>query len=150
MRRYILSSAIGALALSLAACGDTDKANESAATEAGAEGGNATTEGTAVATADPNWPRGTRLVEEKGVLYRVNPDDTRVVIEDGEWRIVTEDGVRYRVNREGTRVRIDERGLDIDLDGPDIPGVDVDVGTNPKGNLDVDVSTDGNDASPER
>ena len=46
----------------------------------------------------------------------------------------------------------DDKGLDIEgvASGPDIPGVDVDVGTNKKGNLDVDVSTDGTDASNDR
>ena len=56
------------------------------------------------------------------------------------------------VDPQGTRIRIDDEGLDLEgvASGPDIPGVDVDVGTNTKGNLDVDVSTDGTDASNDR
>lgn len=65
---------------------------------------------------------------------------------------MTEDGVRYRVDPAGARIRIDDDGLELEglASGPDIPGVDVDVGTNRSGNLDVDVSTDGTDASNDR
>ena len=62
---------------------------------------------------------------------------------------MTEGDNRYRVDPSGTRVRIDDEGLDLEgaASGPDIPGVDVDIGRNTQGNLDVDVSTDGSDAS---
>lgn len=162
MRKHILFATVGALALSLAACGDgRDDANmsDNAANmmgdtndAVGDDTANTGATGNASGTAavDPNWPRGTRVVQEGSVVYRVNPDGSRVRIEGDDVRIVTEGGVRYRVNRDGTRYRIDERGIDVDIDGPRIPGVDVDVGTNRDGNLDVDISTDGNDATPNR
>lgn len=160
MKKLISTAALAAACLGLAACGDTGNENaanganaagEENGTAAGGEaGGTAGGNGSAGAAAGGDWPAGTRIVEENGAVFRVNPDGTRVRIENDDVRIVTENGVRYRVNREGTRVRIDERGVDVDLDGPDIPGVDVDVGTNRKGNLDVDVNTNGQDASPDR
>ena len=123
MKKLFLSSMLGASALALAACGDNDAASDEpvAVDTATAD---ATVAGTTSAAAD--WPAGTRIVEEGGVTYRVDPG--------------------------GTRVRIDDEGIDLRgaASGPDIPGVDVDVGTNNKGNLDVDVSTDGTDASNDR
>ena len=149
MKKLFLSSMLGATALALAACGDNDAASDEpvAVDTATAD---ATVAGTTSAAAD--WPAGTRIVEEGGVTYRVDPAGARVAIDDGSWRIVTEDEVRYRVDPGGTRVRIDDEGIDLRgaASGPDIPGVDVDVGTNNKGNLDVDVSTDGTDASNDR
>jgi hypothetical protein len=146
MKKLILIAALGPAALLLSGCGDTDTDTEEADT-AVVETDTADTATTA-AVADPNWPAGTRIVEEDGVTYRVNPDDTRVEIEDGSYRIVVEDGVRYRVDAGGVRHRIDDDGLDIDL--PAVEGVDVDLGTNKQGNLDLDVSTDGTDASSDR
>jgi hypothetical protein len=146
MKKLILTAALGPVALLLSACGDNDADTEEADT-AVVETDTADTAGT-TAAADPNWPAGTRIVEEDGVTYRVNADDTRVAIEDGSYRVVVEDGVRYRVDAAGTRHRIDDEGLDIDL--PAVEGVDVDLGTNQSGNLDLDVSTDGTDASNDR
>ena len=148
MKTPILTSALGTAVLLLAACGDTgaDTAEPAATdTALAADTGPAT-------TAAADWPSGTRIVEEGGVTYRVEPGGTRVAIDDDSWRIVTEGGTRYRVDTAGTRIRIDDDGLDLSgaASGPDIPGVDVDVGTNNKGNLDVDVSTDGSDASNDR
>ena len=146
MKNLILSSALGGVALLLSACGDTDAdtaADDTTVVETDTADTAATT-----AAADPNWPAGTRIVEEDGVTYRVNTDDTRVAIEDGSYRVVVEDGVRYRVDGSGTRHRIDDYGLDIDL--PAVEGVDVDLGTNQSGNLDLDISTDGTDASNDR
>jgi hypothetical protein len=156
MKTLAWTAALGAACLGLGACGsDADRANNSAGTEADGNGtamvdgaGNGSAGGTAAA--DPNWPRGTRIVEENGVTYRVNPDETRVQITANDARIVVDNGVRYRVRSDGTRVRIDETGVDVDLDGPDVPGLDVDVGTNRKGNLDIDVNTQGGDATPNR
>lgn len=142
MNKHILTGAVGTLALALAACGDTtpetDPTDDTAAVE--------TIDTTVATTAD--WPEGARIVEESGVTYRVNPDTTRVAIEDGSFRVVTVDGVRYRVDGSGTGHRIDDDGLDIDL--PAVEGIDIDLGTNKKGNLDLDVSTDGTDASRDR
>ncbi len=144
MKKLILSSAIGAAMVTLAACGSgTDEAAvDTAETDAGSA--------MADASANADWPAGTRIVEEGGTTYRVAPDGTRVELTSGDWRIVTEGDQRFRVRDDGTRIRIDEEGLDIDgiASGPDIPGVDVDVGTNADGNLDVDVATDGRDATP--
>jgi hypothetical protein len=146
MKKLILSSALGAAVMLGAACGDgaDDATVDTAETDAMA--------GSAMADAGANadWPAGTRIVEEDGVTYRVNADGTRVELTSGDWRIVTEGEDRYRVRDDGTRIRIDEDGLDLDgvASGPDIPGVDVDVGTNADGNLDVDVNTEGRDATP--
>ena len=145
MKKLILTAALGTTALLLSACGDTDAdpTEDTTVVETDTADPAPTT-----AAADPNWPAGTRIVEEDGVVYRVNPDDTRVEIEDGSYRVVVADGVRYRVDASGTRHRIDDEGLDIDL--PAVEGVDVDLGTNHSGNLDLDVSTDGTDASNDR
>lgn len=147
MKKLILTAALGPVALLLSGCGDND-ADTTEADPAAVATETAEPAPTAAAAADPNWPAGTRIVEEDGVTYRVNPDDTRVEIEDGSYRIVVEDGVRYRVDAGGVRHRIDDDGLDIDL--PAVEGVDVDLGTNKQGNLDLDVSTDGTDASNDR
>lgn len=153
MKKLVLTAALGAASLALAGCGggDTntangaataDDANGAATVEGGAEGNGA---GTA-----SNWPQGARIVEEDGVTYRIDPDGNRVRLTETDARIVVENGMRYRVEPSGTRVRIDDRGVDVDLDGPDVPGIDVDIGTNPSGNLDVDVNTSGGDATPDR
>jgi len=146
MKKLILTAALGPAALLLSACGDNDADTEEADT-AVVETDTAGTADT-TAAADPNWPAGTRIVEENEVTYRVGPDGTRVAIEDGSYRVVVENGVRYRVDAGGVRHRIDDDGLDIDL--PAVEGVDVDLGTNQRGNLDLDVSTDGTDASNDR
>lgn len=156
MRKHFVLATAGAVALSVMACSDrADEANtlaeaniaasdETSMAEANSSGAGS------VAAADPDWPQGTRVIQEGGTTYRVNSDGSRVRIDGDEVRIVSENGARYRVNREGTRIRIDERGVDVDLDGPDIPGVDVDLGTNRDGNIDLDISTDGKDATPNR
>ena len=146
MKKLLFTAALAPVAVLLSACGDND-ADTAEADTAVVETETAEP-APATAAADPNWPAGTRIVEEDGVVYRVNPDDTRVEIEDGSYRVVVEDGVRYRVDAGGVRHRIDDDGLDIDL--PAVEGVDVDLGTNQKGNLDLDVSTDGTDASNDR
>lgn len=146
MKRLILSAAVSSVALLVSACGGERAEDADAATTADSEVATADADaagaaGAAGASAD--WPKGTRIVEEGGKTYRVGADGTRVVIADNEWRIVTEGDERYRVNDAGTRVRISEDGLDVDVP------VDVDLGTNSKGNLDLDVSTDGTDAKIE-
>jgi hypothetical protein len=150
MKKLILSGALGAAALLVSACGDNDV--DTAADDTAAVTDAAATGTPAATTASSDWPSGTRIVEEGGVTYRVDPAGTRVAIDDNSWRIVTDQDTRYRVDPAGTRIRIDDEGLDLSgaASGPDIPGVDVDVGTNNKGNLDVDVSTDGTDASNDR
>jgi hypothetical protein len=141
MRKLIVTGALGAAVLALSACGGDADTADTTLTEAPTP--------TATVTTAATWPTGTRIVQEGDVVYRVDPAGTRVAIDDGSWRIVTEGDTRYRVDPAGTRVRIDDKGLDLEgaASGPDIPGVDVDIGTNTKGNLDVDVSTDGSDAS---
>lgn len=146
MKNLILTGALGTAVLMLSACGDNEA-------EPVAEDTTALDTATApVTTAETDWPAGTRIVEEGEVVYRVDPDGTRVAIDDGSWRIVTEGDRRYRVDPAGTRIEIDDEGADLEgvASGPDIPGVDVDVGTNTQGNLDVDVSTDGTDASDDQ
>ena len=146
MKKLILSSAIGALALTLSACGDNDADDAATADETTAAVD--TTAAPAATTADADWPSGTRIVEEGGKTYRVNTDSSRVEIEPGGYRIATVDGVRYRVDASGTGHRIDDNGVDIDL--PAVEGIDIDLGTNKSGNLDLDVSTNGTDASNDR
>ena len=147
MKKLILTAALGSAVLLVSACGDNDAetAEDTVVVDETA------TADTGATTASADWPSGTRIVEEGGVTYRVNSDGTRVAIDDGSWRIVTEGDDRFRVSTDGTRIRIDDDGLDLDgvASGPDIPGVDVDVGTNAAGNLDIDASTDGTDASDE-
>ncbi|HEY6816871.1 MAG TPA: hypothetical protein VI168_15150 [Croceibacterium sp.] len=146
MKKLFLGGALGATVLALSACGNDAATDDAAAVETAA------TDAAGATTAVSDWPAGTRIVEESGVTYRVDPAGTRTAVEDGSWRIVTEDEVRYRVDPAGTRVRIDDEGMDLEgaASGPDIPGVDVDIGTNDQGNLDVDVSTDGTDASDDQ
>ena len=150
MTKLILTGALGAAVLLLSACGDNDADTPVAedTTAADTSAMESTAPAATTAAADPNWPSGTRIVEENGATYRVNPDRTRVAIEDGSYRVVVDNGIRYRVDRSGTRHRIDDDGIDIDL--PAVEGVDIDLGTNQKGNLDLDVSTDGSDASNDR
>jgi hypothetical protein len=134
MKKLVLTAALGAGCLALAACGDnatnTAEANNGAAA-AEAEGAGNAAGGTATASAA--W-QGARIVEENGVTYRVNADGTRVQLGANESRIVVENGTRYRVDPDGSRVRIDPEGVEIDVDLPD-----VDIGINNKGNPDIDV-----------
>jgi len=143
MKNLLLTGALGAAVLTLSACGDNE-ADVVAEDTAALDTADTMVQSTTAAT---DWPAGTRIVEEGGVTYRVDPGGTRVAIEDGSWRIETEGDRRYRVDPAGTRIEIDEEGLDLTAD---IPGVDVDVGRNTQGNLDVDVSTDGTDASDDQ
>jgi hypothetical protein len=146
MKKLISIAALGSVALMLAACGDADTDDaDTAATDESAALGEADA---AAATASADWPEGARIVQEGDVTYRVNPDNTRVAIEDGSFRVVTVDGERYRVDASGTGHRIDDEGLDIDL--PAVEGIDIDLGTNQSGNLYLDFSTDGSDASNDR
>ena len=144
MKKLILASALSVPAFLLSACGDD--ADEVPVAEDTAAVDTAAVDTGATATSD--WPSGTRIVEENGATYRVNPDGTRVEIADGEWRIVTEGDTRFRVGPNGARFEIDENGEDLD-GAPDNGRPDVDIGTNEDGNLDIDVSTDGSDATPE-
>ena len=145
MKKLLVSGALGVAVSALSACGSNTDTDETVAVDTA-------TPTATVTTAAADWPAGTRIVEEGGATYRVDPGGTRVAIDDGSWRIVTEGDTRYRVDPAGTRVRIDDEGLDLEgaASGPDIPGVDVDVGRNTQGNLDVDVSTDGSDASDDQ
>ena len=130
MKKLVLTAALGAGCLALAACGD-NAANTAEANNAEAEVAGNAAGGTATASAA--W-QGARIVEENGVTWRVNADGTRVQLGPNESRIVVENGTRFRVDPDGTRVRIDPEGVEIDVDLPD-----VDIGINNKGNPDVDV-----------
>ena len=151
MKKLLITSALGSAVLLLSACGDND-ADTVADDTAAADTMAADTADTAATTASADWPSGTRIVEENGVTYRVDSAGARTAIEDNSWRIVSEGDTRYRVDPNGTRVEIDDEGMDVEgaASGPDVPGVDVDVGRNTQGNLDVDVSTDGTDASDDQ
>src|SRR5687767_11224704 len=128
MNRLVLTAALGAACLGLAACGqnernDSAEANGAAGetgSAAGTEDGNASAAAGSGAAAGTTYPKGARIVEEGGVTYRVDADGARVRLGDNDSRIVVENGVRYRVEPSGTRVRIDDQGLDIDIDTPDV------------------------------
>ena len=132
MNQLVVTAAVGAVCIGVAACGDRG-AGDNSATSAGADNA-AVTGGSDNATASVAFPRGARIVEENDVFFRIDPDGTRVRLGPEESRIVVEDDVRFRVDPDGTRVRIDPEGAVIDVDLPD-----VDVGINEKGNPDVDV-----------
>jgi ribosomal protein S6E (S10) len=150
MNKLALTALAGATCLALAGCSkqdaETSGGNDMNATgqiEGGAEANGTTTTTTSTTTASTTaFPKGARIVEEKGVTYRIDADGTRVALTDTDSRIVVENGHRFRVDPDGTRVRIDDRGAVIDVDLPD-----VDVGINNKGNPDIDVKDkkDGND-----
>ena len=132
MRKAMFIALAGVASLGLAACGERATGDNAAATgEPAAQQGSA--------TASASYPKGARIVEEDGAVFRIDPDGTRVRLGPNDSRIVVENGVRYRVDSSGTRVRIDDQGLDVDVDLPD-----VDVGINEKGNPDVDVRPDVN------
>jgi hypothetical protein len=136
MKKFALIAAVGASCVAIAACSPADvtentEGNVAAETGAGAEVADAN--GT-TASAGGAFPKGARIVEEKGVTYRVNADGTRVALTASDSRIVVEGDKKFRVDPDGTRVRIDDDGGAIDIDLPD-----VDVGINDKGNPDIDV-----------
>ena len=144
MKKFALTAALGATCLALAACSDADT-NTADANMADAnasltgEAGSATVDANNAAagtTAASSFPKGSAIVEENGVTYRVDADGTRVRLGENDSRIVVENGVRYRVDPGGARVRIDDKGIDLT---PDIDLPDVDVGINKKGNPDIDV-----------
>ena len=140
MKNLVLTAALGASCLALAACGDRDDAATEASGTATEVVGDAAPP-TASATTVSVFPKGARIVEEGGVTYRTDADGTRVALTDRDSRIVVEGGRRFRVDPDGTRVEIDERGVGLDIDLPD-----VDVGINSKGNPDIDIKAknDGN------
>jgi hypothetical protein len=165
MKRVTLTAVLTASCLAISGCGggetntaeannmsaDADAAGSEMANDNMAAGDMAGSNGAAstagASGSSSTYPKGSRLIEENGVTYRVDADGTRVRLAETEGRIITENGVRYRVDGSGgNRVRIDERGIDIDLDTPNVKLPDVDVGVNKKGNLDVDVNSkkDGN------
>ena len=154
MKRLALTVALGASCFAIAGCsrddGNSADANNVTATgeaEAGTGTEAAGANGAASASAGTAFPKGARIVEEKGVTYRVDADGTRVALTSSDSRIVVEGDKRFRVDPDGTRVRIDDDGGAIDIDLPD-----VDVGINDKGNPDVDVKdkSDGDSGAPGR
>lgn len=146
MRKLGMAAFGSVLALGLTACGGNDKAAEknitnttvttnstdTAAMPADGMAGGVGSAGGAGAAAASAWPEGTRIVEEKGVTYRVDPAGTRVRLEPNTSRIVVEKGVRYRVDPGGTRVRIDDRGAAVRV------GDSVIKGNAPNGRSDVE------------
>ena len=150
MKKLVLTAALSAACLGLAACGEreADTANNMTAAEgeasdsaAGGDTAGAAGAGAAAgASAGGAFPKDARIVEEGGVTYRVDADGTRVRLGDTDSRIVVENGTRFRVDPDGSRVRIGNDGVGIDIDTPDVDLPDVDVGVNRKGNLDVDVT----------
>ncbi len=134
MHKHTLALLAGS-ALALAACGGNKAANNSASNNASANaagnatgsvdtnsaGGAAGGAGAGAATAAA-WPEGSRIVEEGGVTYRVDPAGARVRLEANDSRIVVENGVRYRVDPGGARVRIDQRGTAVRIGDSTIKG----------------------------
>lgn len=127
MKKLTLALLAGAAA-SLAACGDNDR-NDTAANASDMTNGSANAAGAAEgdgaaasgATASA-WPEGSRIVDEGGVIYRVDSAGARVRLEPNDSRIVVENGVRYRVDPGGTRVRIDQRGAAVRIGDSTIRG----------------------------
>ncbi len=131
MSKLILTTACATATLALAACDYNKREYDEAKDSYNAEGTNyeaSAADYNATATAG-SWPEGARIVEEGGVLYRIDPSGARVRLEPGDSRIVIEDGVRYRVDPGGTRVRIDETGAVVSV-GPDGVETTVPVGGN--------------------
>jgi Flp pilus assembly protein CpaB len=91
MKRLIMTAAALGAAASLAACG-ADASTEPAASDTATVADTLPTATVTAAAAD--WPKGTRIVEENGVTYRVDPAGTRVALGDNGWRIVTDNGTR--------------------------------------------------------
>ena len=145
MKKLALTAALGATCLALTACGDRDaasnEANDSAVTTESVDGNETAAAGGAGGAGGTAFPKGARIVVEKGVTYRINADGARVALTGTDSRIVIEGDKRFRIDPDGTRVRIDDDGGAIDIDVPD-----VDVGINDKGNPDIDVKdkNDGN------
>ena len=133
MKKLLLAGVLG-----LAACNQTAGNDQAAAPDNGvtAAGEPVSEPTTGTESASAAFPRGARIVEEDGTVWRIDADGARVRLGPNDSRIVVENGVRYRVDPGGTRVRIDPQGAVIDVDLPD-----VDVGINAKGNPDVDVNT---------
>lgn len=148
MRKLGMAAVGSVLALGLTACGGNDKSAEknvtnttvttnSAAGTMGAPGdtgmaGGVGSAGGAGAATGSAWPEGARIVEEKGVTYRVDSTGARVRLEPNTSRVVVEKGVRYRVDPGGTRVRIDDRGAAVRV------GDSVIKGNAPNGRSDVE------------
>lgn len=127
MKTFTLTATLGAACLGVAACevntGDTVTDNEAAAAAnevATTVGG---TEGTTTTT-DVFVP-GTRIIEEDGVFFRIDPGGARVRLAPEDSRILVVDGVRYRVDPGGNRVRIDETGAEISIPINDDVAVEV-------------------------
>ena len=129
MKRTVLIASLGAVSLGLAACGGYEKEasyeKDNAAYSAEGKEGAYTTEGGAAyaapgQTAAVTFPRGSRIVVEDGVTYRIDPGDVRVRLGDNDSRIVVDEGTRFRVDPDGTRVRIDDDGLQVDVGDVDL------------------------------
>ena len=127
MRGVGLTALCGVLAVGVAACGDADD-NRAADSNVAVNGsgtdmasGNSGA-GAAEANSASAWPQGSRIVEEKGVTYRVDSSGTRVQLGPNDSRIVVTEGVRYRVDPGGTRVRIDRDGTALRIGDSTIRG----------------------------
>jgi hypothetical protein len=137
LKKLTLAVLAGA-AVSIAACGGNKGNNTAGNGSTSVNGSAAASEATsgdsggsgAGASAASAWPKGTRIVEEGGVTYRIAPDGARVRMEAADGRVVVENGVRYHVTADGARVRLDERGVRI--------GDSVIKGNAPNGGSDVE------------
>ena len=145
MTRAILAAALAGAGLSLAACGydegeynnadyNAESADYNAEGEAYGNGAGNAAYGNAAAA---SWPEGARIVEENGVIYRIDPGGARIALGPEDSRIVVENGARFRVDPDGTRVRIDDEGVAVRID-PDEVDTSVDI------DADGDVSVNNN------
>lgn len=131
MKTFALTATLGATCLGLAAC-EVNKYENAADNNLAAAGNDVTTTaapGTTTTTTTNVFVPGTRIVEEGGVTFRIDPDGTRVRLGPSDPRILVEDGVRYRVDPGGTRVRIDGQGAEIRV--PVTGDLAVEVNTSP-------------------
>ena len=128
MKTFALTATLGTTCLGLAAC-EVNKYDNAADNNAaaGKEVTSTTVPGT-TSTTNVFVP-GTRIVEEGGVTFRIDPDGTRVRLGPSDARILVEDGVRYRVDPGGGRVRIDDRGAELSV--PVSDDLAVEVNTSP-------------------
>ena len=129
MKNFILTFTLGAVSLGVAGC-EVNKYENAAENDLAATANEVTTTTVPGTTTTTNvFVPGTRIIEEDGVTFRIDPDGTRVRLGPSDARILVEEGVRYRVDPGGTRVRIDDQGTELTI--PVSDDLAVEVNTSP-------------------
>ena len=114
MRATIFSVLCSFPLLGTAACSDYDSGSDDAYESANA--GESAVPGEAPGQASSDWPKGSRIIVEDGVTYRIDAGGTRIRLGETDSRVLIEDGITYRVDPDGSRVRIDPSGAEIRVD----------------------------------